>query len=96
MARIAKVHVHFVETHVEVQRESWGAATGTTFRDYNVEERQGQVRRTIGRIFGAINSSGGSWEALPIGATAWTARHTTRREALAALYRREDFRAVAS
>ncbi len=94
MTRIAATRIRFVETSVEIGRESWGAPTGTTFREYNVEVHQGARRQTIGRISGVINSAGSSWMGLPIGAQAWTCRHTTRKAALAALLIREDWQAV--
>lgn len=79
MARTARTTTHFVLT-----AEDKGGVT--VMRDYNVEERQGQVRRTVGRVYGG----GNSWMGLPIGGTAWTCRHTTRAAALDAMRRREN------
>ena len=85
MARTARTRTHYIETGTTVQ----GA---TTHRDYVVEIRQGQVRRSIGRIMGSVRSGRGAWAALPVGAEAWTAWHPTRAAATAALVAREDWR----
>jgi hypothetical protein len=96
MARTAAAHIHYVLTGEQVEPN--GDGTRVVFRDYNVEVRQGQTRRTIGRIAGSMtlsrsgNTSRATWNALPIGATAWTRYHTTRAAALDALLVREDFR----
>lgn len=83
--RTAKITYHFVETKREGR-----------FVDYNVEARQGrdatERRWTIGRISGATGGYRPQWAGLPIGATAWTRYHLTRREAFEALRAREDFR----
>jgi hypothetical protein len=81
MARTATARIKFVET-------TRHGLVSCVMREYNVEVRQGQVRRTIGRIYGG----GRSWEALPVAASAWTRRHTTRAAAVQALQAREDFR----
>lgn len=57
-------------------------------RDYAVEEHQGQIRRTVGRVSGL----GRQWTALPIGGQAWTRRYPTRTLAVDAMRRREDCR----
>jgi len=80
--RTAKLHYHFVE----LKRDGW-------FVDYAVEARQGQRRWTVGRICGRTGSSA-AWNALPIGASAWSRYHRTRRVAFEALLAREDFRDV--
>jgi hypothetical protein len=82
MARTARITVHFVETFSEV------LSAGVTARDFTVECRQGQRSWSIGRISGTP----GAYNALPIGATAWTRWHRTRSAALSALHAREDFR----
>jgi hypothetical protein len=88
MARTARTRTHFIETGTTVQG-------GTIHRDYVVEVRQGQVRWTVGRIMGSVRSGRGAWAALPVGADAWTAWHSTRAAATAALAAREDFRLAA-
>ena len=84
MARTAAARIHLAE--VEAQRTT--CARGVV-RMYAVEVRRGRTRYTLGRVSGLA----GSWEGLPIGAQAWTRRHTTRRAAMEALISREDFRA---
>ena len=93
MARTAKVTVHFV---ADESADRPGPVYGptTTFRDYVVEEHQGQLRRSIGRISGSIRNGRGQWNGLPVGAEAWTSWYGTRAAALAALRAREDFRFV--
>ena len=83
MARTAAARIDFVE--VEEQRTS--CARGVV-RMYAVEVRRGRTRYTLGRVSGLA----GSWEALPVGASACKRRHTTRKAALRALLAREDFR----
>ena len=85
MARTARTRTHYIETGTTVQ----GA---TTHRDYVVEIRQGQVRRSIGRIMGSVRNGRGTWAALPVGGQAWTTWHPTRAAALAACQAREDWR----
>lgn len=82
MARPARIHFHFVEL-----------ARDGAFVDYAVEARQARKSWTVGRISGALGSyPGPAWNALPVGGTAWTRNHGTRRAAFAALLAREDFR----
>jgi hypothetical protein len=57
------------------------------FSDFNVETVVDGALVTIGRISG----SAGAWNALPIGATAWSRWHRTRDLALVALVARENF-----
>jgi hypothetical protein len=85
MPRTARSRVRFVETTHTVM-------AARTFRDYKVEVRRGQVCETIGRICG----SPGAWNALPVGAEAWSRWHRTRADALRALQAREDFRDVST
>jgi hypothetical protein len=77
----AKITYHFVETKRDGR-----------FVDYNVEARQGLRRWTVGRISGATGGYRPQWAGLPIGASAWTRYHLTRRAAFTALQAREDFR----
>jgi hypothetical protein len=84
MARIAKTTTHFVLISAV---DSRGCVRQGEPREYAVEERQGQVRRTIGRVYGG---GGGKWMGLPVAGTAWTLWHDTRAEALDALRRRES------
>jgi hypothetical protein len=81
MPRTARVRHHFIEA------ATWPTSRGTA-RDYVVEVRQGQVRYSLGRISGG---GGGQWNALAIGADAWSRWHRTRTAALAALQARETF-----
>jgi hypothetical protein len=85
MARTAKITTHFVLISAV---DSRGRARKDQPREYAVEERQGQVRRTLGRVYGGD----GHWMALPVGAGAWTRYHPTRGAALDALRLREDCR----
>lgn len=82
MARIARTTTHYIALSTE------GA-----LREYAVEERQGQVTRTIGRVTGR---PGGTWTALGVGAPAWTAYFPTRAAAVESMRRGETFLDVAA
>lgn len=86
--RPARAHIHFVQTAADTTSNPT-----MRFVDYTVEVRRGQVRYSIGRIYGAVSVNGGraSWMGLPCGQTSgWTRYHTTRRAALLALYAGES------
>lgn len=86
--RPARAHIHFVQTAVATESNP-----ETRFVDYTVEVRRGQVRYSIGRIYGAVPTNGGrgSWMALPAGQTSgWSRYHRTRTQALVALFAGES------